>query len=362
MPGRHIVMGWWHVRRAAHGGALGLLALGASSFGARASGHVRRASAAPLCSRRDSLWLGGRVDSTRVAIYFDSISLRGSLPKNVEISRTRTAGMLPFAIVDSRYLDSLRPRPKRWFNVGDRFELLGGRGQTASARVTDFIVFPGDEGTGNSSYVGALATITSARPFTAFHVVARRSGGRARDSSAAGIVDQPLDSSLAREVRDRIRAFLTDQPTEAIHPRLPPGTPAKESAAGRDRVAQLIRRDAQTSPLTLDDITAFRLANGEMRYYARARLVANDAACTVVGAWLRPASPLRVTAGDARGCAADLPKQIDALLNVVDVGEGHLVLIVETDLADGFELSLVEFRDGASVPQMCSIQSIGQSE
>lgn len=102
---------------------------------------------------------------------------------------------------------------------------------------------------------------------------------------------------------------------------------------------------------------SFRLANGSLRYYARANWETekepNDGSNDALGAWLTPS--LQILAIETGTSPYGFESALPNLLNVVDLGGGRTGVI-------GRSLSLVEYHDGASLREMSTLQALSAGE
>lgn len=114
---------------------------------------------------------------------------------------------------------------------------------------------------------------------------------------------------------------------------------------------------------------AFRLADGTLRYYGRAawssgqEQTANWKTIYALGAWVTPSPSLHILALEDRTSPYEgLGSVLPTLLNVVHLGGGRTGIIAEISGLDSHSLELVEYRDGISLRDMPSLQSIGAGE
>jgi hypothetical protein len=123
------------------------------------------------------------------------------------------------------------------------------------------------------------------------------------------------------------------------------------------------QRAESTSPVF--QAQAFRVADGSLRYYARAfwKPVKDlDRTSYALGAWVAPLPKLRILAVEERTCGyEDFECVVPNLLNVVYLG-GKTGLILSNRADEYTGLSLVEYGDGLTVKRMRTLQSIGAGE
>ncbi|PYX45631.1 MAG: hypothetical protein DMG79_18815, partial [Acidobacteria bacterium] len=125
------------------------------------------------------------------------------------------------------------------------------------------------------------------------------------------------------------------------------------------------RRQAEkTSPLF--QVSSFRVADGTLRYYARAFWKPEkdlDRSSYAVGAWIAPLPTPHILALEKRTCGyEDFECVVPNLQNVVDLGDGKTGIIVAISGDDSASLDLLEYRDGTNLTQMHKLQSIAAGE
>jgi hypothetical protein len=169
------------------------------------------------------------------------------------------------------------------FFLGDKYDLLLNYGKVATVTLTALVGTGGDEEVGNDSFIGALATLQSEddlRYLTngpGVYVMRRHrklSDGKpkspTRTDVAAGLQNEPVRF----EIQTKIVALLN----------------------------QSIGMASTHSPVVA--VQAFHLANGKLRYYARAAWNSGegDGAKTksALGAWISPSPTLHIVAGEGR--------------------------------------------------------------
>ena len=116
-------------------------------------------------------------------------------------------------------------------------------------------------------------------------------------------------------------------------------------------------------------VQAFRLADGTLRYYARAAWTSGEEQTEswktvyALGAWITPSPMLHILALEQRTSPYDgLASVLPDLLNVVDLGGGSTGIISAISGEDSVSLNLVEYRDGVSLREMRLLNSIGTGE
>jgi hypothetical protein len=114
-------------------------------------------------------------------------------------------------------------------------------------------------------------------------------------------------------------------------------------------------------------VQSFQLADGSLRYYARAKWpsVKDSTGLSdyLLAAWLAPLPTLRILAVEKRTSPyGGIIDGVPDLLNVVALGEGKTGVIVNIRGGDSTELRLTYYQDGANVQKMPVIQAIGTGE
>jgi hypothetical protein len=302
--------------------------------------------------KSERFWVAGRYDGNRVLVYFDAVKFKGTLPSS--------ARKLPYPVADG-FFDAVelpasyvvqfqKGTGAEHFSVGDQYDLLLGNGGVATVTLTTLIGYEGDEYTGNDSFIGALATVKDRNSllFTKNHYALKRhrepaSGGPKFPPKIQTVYASLLDEPVRFNVQSRIVSVLTER-MKTI-----------ENDYERHRMAGV-------SPAFA--VQSFRLANGSLRYYARANREtekepiggSNDA----LGAWLT--SSLQTLAIETRTSPYGFESALPNLRNVVDLGGGRTGVIVSVSGEDSGSLSLVEYRDGASLREMNTLQVLSAAE
>ena len=306
------------------------------------------ALASPIRAQQspERFWLAGRYDGDRIIVYFDAVKFGTTTPSDVGKIAPPVADLFfnPEEL-PARYIAGFQQSPKaERFAIGDRYDLLKGDGTTATVKLTNLVGFLSDEQVDNDSYIGALATPEPPDSLTftrAYYAVRRHSNTPPWIlGKFAGLVETPVRFDVEARI-----ATLLDQrmKTEA--------TAADRSAAAGLEPALIVQ--------------PFRVADGSMRYYARAVWKTGKETPQrppySIGAWISPVPAIHIMAGEPRTSPYGdfgLPEP----LNVVDLGAGRTGIIVDVEGLDSRELNLFEYRDGASIKQMRLLQSIGVGE
>jgi hypothetical protein len=113
-------------------------------------------------------------------------------------------------------------------------------------------------------------------------------------------------------------------------------------------------------------VQAFRLADGGLRYYARAEWREDNklkgVPAIALGAWIAPQPELHLLAVEEITSPYGFPDELPDLLNVVDLGAGSTGIIVNISGAGDSTLGLWEYRDGADLNHMRLFQSLVMDE
>ncbi|HET7374698.1 MAG TPA: hypothetical protein VFJ20_15020 [Gemmatimonadaceae bacterium] len=300
-----------------------------------------RAPSAPA----ERIWIAGRYDRSRIVVYFATAHFHDSTPASArKIAPPKADGFFdPISLSRSDVERFRTDTAPEHFAVGDRYDLVLDNGHVATVTLSSLVGFTSDEQVGNDSYVGALGTVSrdDMRFFTKDYYVLRPHGVSPRDRLLRGglapeAARPAVDSAIAQLLRARFSADT--------------------GIAGSD---------GKALPFTFSGAIALTLADGNLRYYARAYFGSKvDGDCANVEAWAAPEQRrrLHILATAAHGCRYDMPKDLPELLNVADLGDGRIALIVNFLGTDGRSLLLYEYRDGATLAEMRVLQSISAGE
>lgn len=303
-------------------------------------------------SHPERFWLAGRYDGNRIIVYFDAVKFNGTVPTNVEkLACPIALGFFCPVKLPANYIAQFQKEPNaEHFALGDKYDLLLDEGSVAPVTITTLVGAEGDEETGNDSFIGALATLEKDKDdwlaFTRGNYAVRRhrelAGGTGKDQKTvrtlyACLLNEPLrfdmQSKIVELLNSRMRTMATD---------------AQRHEAER------------VSPLFA--VQQFRLADGTLRYYARAGWTSGKGSRETLiyglAVWIAPQPTLHVLAADSAPGFQYLPD----LLNVIDLGGGSAGIIVSEHGDDSGSLSLVEYRDGMDLRHMRTLQSIGAGE
>jgi hypothetical protein len=251
------------------------------------------------------------------------------------------------------YIAKLQQRPgAERFKLGDRYDLLLNCGEVAPVTLSTTVGTEGDEPVGNDSYMGALATIDNERDrmIVKDYYVVRRHRELADDASkgpriqpvCAGLEDEPVRFNTQTQIVDLLTERMKTMATEA-----------------ENRAADGI------SPIF--NVQGFRLADGTLRYYARAEWKSGKGedveSIYALAAWIAPQPTLHVLAVQTRTSPYnDFDSVLPTLRNVVDLGEERTGIIVSIIGEDNSSTRLLEYRDGLDFQHMRVMQYIGAGE
>lgn len=300
----------------------------------------------------ERFWLAGRYDGNRIIVYFDAVKFNGTAPPDAEKLPCPIAlGFFCPVKLPANYVAQFQKGPNaEHFASGDKYDLLFDGGSVATVTITTLVGAEGDEGTGNDSFIGALATLEKDKDdwlaFTRGNYAVRRhrelAGGTGKDHEKiptvfACLLNEPIrfdiQSKIVGLLNSRMKAMATD---------------AEQ------------RQAENVSPLFA--VRQFRLADGTLRYYARAGWKSGKGSrerlIYGLAVWIAPQPTLHVLAADSAAGFEYLPD----LLNVIDLGSGNTGVIVSIHGDDSGSLSLVEYRDGVDLAHMRTLQSIGAGE
>jgi hypothetical protein len=299
-------------------------------------------------------WVAGRYDGNRIVVYFDAVKLRGTIPPNApKLAYPVAEGFFnPVELPKSYIAGFQKGSNAEYFSVSDQYDLLLGNGSTATVILTTLIGNQSDEQVGNDSWIGALATVNNQNDllFTKGYYALRRH----QEPEASDPTRRPKPRTLFASLRDEpVRFDIQTRIASLLSQRM------KTMATGAQR------RNAENIPPTLE-VEPFRVANGSLRYYARAEWRSgkeqHGKSTFVLGAWLTPMPRLQILAVETRTSSYDFEHELPKLLNVVDLGGDRTGIIVSISGDDGSSLCLVEYGDGVGLNHMRSLQTVGMGE
>jgi len=298
----------------------------------------------------DPFWIGGRYDGNRVIIYFDAVRFNNTVPANApRIVDPVVSGFFLPVELPTDYIATFFREPNAYrFALGEEYDVLSG-GDAISVKLTTLVGTEGDEGVGNDSYIGALATVVgecSLFSTNGYYVVRPHRDpvcGSPRQAWPGGVFPtrfaEPMHDPVRFDVQTQIVALLTQRMIS---------------------IASEQQRHAVEGLSPVFSVQAFRVADGSLRYYATAKWKSGakpEPSGFSLGAWLTPTPALRILAVEANQ-NLDLPY----LLNVADLGGGKTGMILGNGGEDSTSTDLVEYQDGVDAAHMRRLQSIAAGE
>jgi hypothetical protein len=301
----------------------------------------------------ERFWVAGRYDGNRIVVYFDAVKFRGTIPSNAHrLAYPVAEDFFDPVELPASYIAQFQKAPNvEHFAVGDQYGLLLSNGRIATVTLTTLIGSQSDEQVGNDSFIGALATVNNRDDllFTKGYYAVRRhqdlqdgpKPSSTPKSEFASLLDQPVRFDIQTQIASLLNQRMKTMATAAE------------------------RSKAENIPLTLA-VQPFRIADGSLRYYARAEWRSgkerHGKSTFVLGAWMTPKPRLQILAVESRVSSYDFEQELPKLLNVVDLGGGRTGIIVSISGEDSGSLGLVEYRDGVSLAHMRSLQTVGVGE
>jgi hypothetical protein len=107
------------------------------------------------------VWLAGRYDGNRLLVYFDAVQFNGTVPGDAEklVCPIAVGFFCPVKLPQS-YVAQFQKKPNmEHFALGDKYDVVQDGSNTLTVTLTTLVGFESDEGVGNDSYIGALATL-----------------------------------------------------------------------------------------------------------------------------------------------------------------------------------------------------------
>jgi hypothetical protein len=309
-------------------------------------------------------WLAGRYDGNRIIVLFDAVEFKNSVPATARPLPDPAA--LGFLSPRELWPDFVAKLPRKSgaerFRIGDQFDLLMGDGRSTTVTLSTLIGYVSNDEDDDPSYIGAIAKVNEAaalvgaRNYYALrrHVVsapqpppdhhAPRTFAPPPESSAktfASLFDDPARF----DVETQIAALLTSRMNELA-------SPAQKKAV--ENLAPTLA------------VQIFRLADGSLRFFARAEWRADETPeatpTFAMAAWIAPSPILRILALEQPTSPYGFLYELPNLLNVVDLGEGRTGIIVDVSGPGDSTLGLFEYRDGSDMAHMHLLQSLTMDE
>jgi hypothetical protein len=303
------------------------------------------ASVTQAQTKPDHFWLAGRYDGNRVIIYFDAVRFGNTLPPNTpQLVEPVTGGFfLPVSLSASYLADFLKKPNAHRFALGEDYDVLIDGG-AIRVKLTTLVGTEGDEGVGNDSYIGALATVIGecSLPFgtSGYYVV------RPHQEPVCGSKAQPghpihFPTKFAKLIDEPVRFDVQTQIASLLTKRM---------------MSVFYLADGHSPAFK---VQPFRLSNGNLRYYATACWKSGDKSQRdfCLGAWLAPSPTLHILATEE-----EQQVSLPTILNVVDFGDGRTGIILANGGEDWGATDLVEYSDGLNAAHMRKLQSIAAGE
>jgi hypothetical protein len=303
-----------------------------------------------LAAQRSSepFWIAGRYDGNRVIIYFDAVKFNKSVPRNARRITLPASPFFPPIELPPNYIAEFFKAPGAFrFALGDAFDVLTG-GDAISVKLTSLVGTEGDEEVGNSSYIGALASVIGECPLlvgTEFYAV------RTHREPVCGTESTPghpvrVPTHFATLVNDPVRFDIQAHIVALLIERM------RSIASG-------LKREAAEGRSPAFAVQPFRVSDGSLRYYATAQWKSDSTSAQsnfTLGAWLAATPTLRILAVEA-------DQYFDLhILNVANLGGGRTGIILATQGEDSISTDLIEYRDGSDATHMRHLQSIAAAE
>jgi hypothetical protein len=309
----------------------------------------------PAQTQPERFWLAARYDRNRIVVYFDAVKFEGTLaPNSGQLAAPLAERFFDPVEIPPTYAARFSKKPTaEHFALGDRYDLILDENHIATVTLTTLVGCETDEVVGNDSYIGALATLNDADLLffrKDYYVLRRHEKGKEIGSEAEmpTVWGRLEDEPVPFDIQARIVALLSDR--------------MKTTASASER-----QQAESISPKFA--VQSLRQTDGTLRYYARAAWSSgeehteNEKIIYALGAWIAPLPTVHILAIETRNNPYDAFENVlPSLLNVVDLGGGRTGVIVGMSGNDSSSLDLVEYRDGADLGHMCTLQSIGAGE
>jgi len=299
-------------------------------------------------------WVAGRYDGDRIIVYFDAVQFNGTLSKNSSpIAQPVEPGFFGPVQIPATYLDTIQRKPEgEHFAIGDLYDLMLGNGVIATVKLTTLVGCETDEGVGNDSYVGAIATVNrvDALLFTKGYYAVRRH----QSSMGAAPKTRPKIGSAFADLMGALAPFAVERQILSLL---------------SERMKAMATENQQREITDISPeftLQTFHLADGSVRYYARAVWMSpkkpHGPPVFAIGAWLSPLPTMQILAVQTRTSDYGFDDGLPRLLNAVDLGDNRTGLIVSILRGETTSLNLIEYKDGSSTEQMPMLQSISMGE
>jgi hypothetical protein len=303
----------------------------------------------PKPSEVPRFWLAGRYDGSHVIVLFDEVKFKGTIPRDAHfLPVPTTPGFLFQQELPESYANRvpLDPNAER-FHIGDQYDLLLGDGRIETVTLSTVVACVSDDEDDDPSYLGALAKVTDASALLGeqeYYALRRHENG-ASLATPSGTFASLSEVPPRFDTETKIAALLTEKMRIT----------AKASALSQaEKLAPILA------------VQEFRLADGNLRYYARAEWRATTSPggppVFALGAWIAPAPTLHILATEEITSPYGFAYELPNLRNVVDLGDGCTGIIADFTGPGEGTLGLWEYRDGANLHQMHNFQRIEMDE
>ncbi len=309
--------------------------------------HAFPAFAQPKPER---FFLAGRYDGNRVVVYFDAVKFGPGISRNARrISPPVVSAFFDPVALSASYLARVRKPPgAERFALGDRYDLLLGGSQVMTFRLTTLVGFPGDEGVGNDSFIGALGTLDNEGQLffqKDYYIVRHHRESKSGPPSIqfpehAALLNDPVPFDIQTQVASQLQDSMLAMAPNPI----------------RLKTAKLV---------PAFEMQSFTLVDGSLRYYVRAEWKSGEEeygqSAYALAAWMSPQPKLHILAVETQTSQYGFAYELPVLHNVFDLGGGKTGIIISSAGEDSTWLMLLEYRDGG-LAQMHELQTIGSAE
>jgi len=304
----------------------------------------------------ERFWMAGRYDGDRVIVYFNAVHFRGTLPPSAKrIADPVVKGFYRPRQLAASYVAQFVATPDaEHFSLGMKYDLILDYGHVATATLTTLVGTEGDEPVGNDSYIGALASLDNKDDWmfmTGNGVYVLRRHVKApnvqpKSAPTPETLYPGLEQGPVRfDIQTKIVGLLSDR--------------METTAKANEKLGV-----ADISPVVA--VQEFRLADGKLRYYARAvwNSGEGDSLKTVfaLSGWISPSPKLHILAVEERESGYNGLGTLPELCQVVDLEAGRTGIIVSRSYDDGASTVLMEYVDGADLKNMRILQILESGE
>lgn len=300
----------------------------------------------------ERFWLAGRYDLNRIVVYFDAVQFNGTVPPEAEkIPCPIQTGLFCPIKLPASYIAQFQKGPNaERFALGDKYDLILDADSIATVTLSTLVGFESDEGVGNDSFIGALATLETDKQDWLYSMKGYSVVRRHRElSPRTGAAQQRFRTVYAYLLDEPIRFDIQTQIVDLLNDRM------------KTMATDAQRHEAESISPSFA-VQQFHLPDGSSRYYARAGWKSGKGQRAkliyALAAWIAPVPKLHVVAVESKVGFEYLPD----LLNVIDLGGGNTAIVIEQHGDDSGSLSLVEYHDGVDLSHMRTLQSIGAGE